>query len=235
MGGGRSASHVPYPDLAGRHRGQAAIGATGVTGAALNSLFYRSRVQPGTVTAEASWLHRGAAPRARCAAASDLAAILCRCRHETAAEGQPGGSCGTGSDGAQGPSRAAGRMQPYLAMMLDRGPAATDAPTQSRAPQLTLLQAAQRRLAFALGMRSGLPGEVTDMDVVAAVCAHVTGLRWSRHELDKPLAKYVEFNNIKLLEAGLRAGRDPNDPKEFTCPISDMENCAPLFIAAWCD
>jgi hypothetical protein len=171
---------------------------------------------------------------ARCAAASDLAAILCRCRHETAAEGQPGGSCGTGSDGAQGPSRAAGRMQPYLAMMLDRGPAATDAPTQSRAPQLTLLQAAQRRLAFALGMRSGLPGEVTDMDVVAAVCAHVTGLRWSRHELDKPLAKYVEFNNIKLLEAGLRAGRDPNDPKEFTCPISYMENCAPLFIAAWC-
>ena len=58
VGGGRSASHVPYPDLAGRHRGQAAIGATGVTGAALNSLFYRSRVQPGTVTAEASWLHR---------------------------------------------------------------------------------------------------------------------------------------------------------------------------------
>eukprot|EP01047_Picozoa_sp_COSAG01_P140240 COSAG01_NODE_71135_length_256_cov_19.305732_1_plen_61_part_01 len=27
VGGGRSASHVPYPDLAGRHRGQAAIGA----------------------------------------------------------------------------------------------------------------------------------------------------------------------------------------------------------------
>jgi hypothetical protein len=58
VGGGRSASHVPYPDLAGRHRGQAAIGATGVTGAALNSLFYRSRVQPGTVTSDASWLHR---------------------------------------------------------------------------------------------------------------------------------------------------------------------------------
>ena len=58
VGGGRSASHVPYPDLAGRHRGQAAIGATGVTGAALNSLFYRSRVQPGAVTADASWLHR---------------------------------------------------------------------------------------------------------------------------------------------------------------------------------
>eukprot|EP01047_Picozoa_sp_COSAG01_P035194 COSAG01_NODE_2684_length_7258_cov_33.765791_1_plen_232_part_00 len=58
MGGGRSASHVPYPDLAGRHRGQAAIGATGVTGAALNSLFYRSRVQPLAVTADASWLHR---------------------------------------------------------------------------------------------------------------------------------------------------------------------------------
>ena len=59
VGGGRSASHVPYPDLAGRHRGQAAIGATGVTGAALNSLFYRSRVQPGAgLTAEASWLHR---------------------------------------------------------------------------------------------------------------------------------------------------------------------------------
>ena len=56
VGGGRSASHVPYPDLAGRHRGQAAIGATGVTGAALNSLFYRSRVQPGAVTADASWL-----------------------------------------------------------------------------------------------------------------------------------------------------------------------------------
>ena len=55
VGGGRSASHVPYPDLAGRHRGQAAIGATGVTGAALNSLFYRSRVQPRTVTAEASY------------------------------------------------------------------------------------------------------------------------------------------------------------------------------------
>ena len=61
VGGGRSASHVPYPDLAGRHRGQAAIGATGVTGAALNSLFYRSRVQPLAVTADASWLHR--APR----------------------------------------------------------------------------------------------------------------------------------------------------------------------------
>ena len=53
-GGGRSASHVPYPALAGRHRGQAAIGATGVTGAALNSLFYRSRVQLRAVTAEAS-------------------------------------------------------------------------------------------------------------------------------------------------------------------------------------
>jgi hypothetical protein len=52
VGGGRSASHVPYPNLAGRHRGQAAIGATGVTGAALNSLFYRSRVQPGTVTSD---------------------------------------------------------------------------------------------------------------------------------------------------------------------------------------
>ena len=52
VGGGRSASHVPYPDLAGRHRGQAAIGATGVTGAALNSLFYRSRVQPLGVTAD---------------------------------------------------------------------------------------------------------------------------------------------------------------------------------------
>ena len=53
VGGGRSASHVPYPDLAGRHRGQAAIGATGVTGAALNSLFYRSRVQRrAVVTAE---------------------------------------------------------------------------------------------------------------------------------------------------------------------------------------
>eukprot|EP01047_Picozoa_sp_COSAG01_P051224 COSAG01_NODE_5258_length_4379_cov_23.575467_4_plen_178_part_00 len=62
VGGGRSASHVPYPDLAGRHRGQAAIGATGVTGAALNSLFYRSRVQPGAVTAEASWLHREGMP-----------------------------------------------------------------------------------------------------------------------------------------------------------------------------
>ena len=72
VGGGRSASHVPYPDLAGRHRGQAAIGATGVTGAALNSLFYRSRVQPLAVTAETSWLHRpspaghgGAAPLGR--------------------------------------------------------------------------------------------------------------------------------------------------------------------------
>ena len=41
------------------HRGHAAIAATGVSGAALNSLFYRSRVQQGTVTAEASWLHRG--------------------------------------------------------------------------------------------------------------------------------------------------------------------------------
>ena len=58
VGGGRSASHVPYPDLAGRHRGQAAIGATGVTGAALNSLFYRSRVQRRAVTCDASWLHR---------------------------------------------------------------------------------------------------------------------------------------------------------------------------------
>ena len=65
VGGGRSASHVPYPDLAGRHRGQAAIGATGVTGAALNSLFYRSRVQPGAVTAEASWLHREAMSEVR--------------------------------------------------------------------------------------------------------------------------------------------------------------------------
>jgi translation initiation factor IF-2 len=53
VGGERSASHVPYPDLAGRHRDQAAIGATGVTGAAaLNSLFYRSRVQPLSVTAQ---------------------------------------------------------------------------------------------------------------------------------------------------------------------------------------
>ena len=51
VGGGRGASHVPYPDLAGWHRGQAAIGATGVSGAALNSLFYRSRVQQGAVTA----------------------------------------------------------------------------------------------------------------------------------------------------------------------------------------
>ena len=32
------------------HRGQAAIAATGVSGAALNSLFYRSRVQPRAVT-----------------------------------------------------------------------------------------------------------------------------------------------------------------------------------------
>eukprot|EP01048_Picozoa_sp_COSAG05_P015846 COSAG05_NODE_1962_length_3773_cov_127.334194_1_plen_468_part_00 len=117
-----------------------------------------------------------------------------------------------------------------------------DPPPPTQPPrQLTLLQAAQRRLAFALGMRSGLPGEVTDMDVVAAVCAHVTGLRWSRHELDKPLAEYVRRNNIELLEAGLRAGRDPNDPKEFTCAASTSVsavdycpgNCAPLFIAAW--
>ena len=68
MGGGRSASHVPYPDLAGRHRGQAAIGATGVTGAALNRLFYRSRVQRRAVmiTSDASWLlHRAAAAARR--------------------------------------------------------------------------------------------------------------------------------------------------------------------------
>ena len=44
------------------HRGQAAIAATGVSGAALNSLFYRSRVQPRAVTAEASWLHRAGPP-----------------------------------------------------------------------------------------------------------------------------------------------------------------------------
>jgi hypothetical protein len=46
VGGGRSASHVPYPDLAGRHRGQAAIGATGVTGATLSTaFFYRDRCE----------------------------------------------------------------------------------------------------------------------------------------------------------------------------------------------
>ena len=70
VGGGRSASHVPYPDLAGRHRGQAAIGATGVTGAALNSLFYRSRVQPGAVTAHCGGVLAGVCiePRQQAAA-----------------------------------------------------------------------------------------------------------------------------------------------------------------------
>ena len=44
----------PTPIWLVGHRGQAAIAATGVSGAALNSLFYRSRVQQGAVTAEAS-------------------------------------------------------------------------------------------------------------------------------------------------------------------------------------
>eukprot|EP01047_Picozoa_sp_COSAG01_P012608 COSAG01_NODE_572_length_15298_cov_8.549172_11_plen_94_part_00 len=63
MGGGRSASHAPYPNLAGRPRGQVAIAATRVTGAALNSPFLSIEGSAAlTVTADASfiesWLHR---------------------------------------------------------------------------------------------------------------------------------------------------------------------------------
>jgi hypothetical protein len=78
VGGGRTASHAPYPNLAGRHRGQAAIGATGVTGAGgapstaffIDRGFSRRRTGAGVTAAAAAaprpaWLlHRAAAARA---------------------------------------------------------------------------------------------------------------------------------------------------------------------------
>ena len=42
-----------------------------------------------------------------------------------------------------------------------------------RQPRANALHAAQRRLAFALGLRYGLPGGATDLDVIAAVCEQV--------------------------------------------------------------
>ena len=89
----------------------------------------------------------------------------------------------------------------------------------------TPLQAAQRRLAFALGLRRGLPGDVTDIDVASTVGQRVFGVAQG-----EAWAPALSFDGLRFEENGARVTQ-PGQPLSHAVACVSVPRHEPLGFA----
>ena len=160
----------------------------------------------------------------------------------------PGGDAGLGAAGAElaaaqaelyaalaQAEHAAGReaqRQAEIAMRqtLSRSyfsllPAAQAGAAGGRSGPPTPLQAAQLRLAFALGLRCGLPGDVTDIDVASTVGQRVFGVAQG-----EAWAPALSFDGLRFDESNARVTQ-PGQPLSHAVACVSVPRHDPLGFA----